>query len=1047
MKKFIFLLIASVVMSQTFAQTITLRPPTVGSSSATINGQVSGIVSGSTTFSVIYGESAADLNKTKKTNVTFGPGVLVLSGFTLGTDLDSLKPLTKYYYKYAVNDAFTGVINRLTVLDSFTTTKIPYQISLLKDRFDDTVKVGSFISKFSTTDPGVSSNTLSTSTASNNTLFTLRNDSLFTAVKFDSLKRANATIRVNSVFSDQTTKESLFTIYILDKIPPSVTLITDTLKLNLGANLNANVSVTDFVKSSGDNRSKANLSLSKTTFDCANIGLNKISLFVIDDSSNENNKFVYVLIKDTVKPSLYVVNEKTIFMDSSGLANLNSIDVETKFKIPDSLYNKNMSSRYSLDTGSLNSLVDTTMKINNIAARYTYDRFKSNNAALNFDGISQAVDLGKDAVKVTIANPYTISLWAKQAYSPISLQNFNNYTDNNGHRYFRSRELVTWKRAKAICDSLGGYLAIPNSAAENTFLRSLASGASTWIGITDELVEGKFLNSKSDTLTYLNWKSGQPDNANNEDYVFMDGSGLWNAATNNNLFYFIIEFDINTGVFMSKYQNLDASNSNFFVSSTTVSGRGTNSLQFNYPDSGWNHYVYVLASGTNNTKVYVNGALIKSGTINYNPIHSSSTPVYLGRVSGSPSNFYNGLLDDVRVFNTILSDTQVLALYKFELKNPLDRFLQTDDNCSISEKIFSQSKFFCEDLGTKSIKYSVIDKSANRVDSTILVTIKDTIKPVIKLKQNLLRVDNSAPLKLTYNDIDGGSFDNCSIDTRQLSKTEFLLKDTGQISLTYTITDKSGNAKSANATFTLACKDPVLPANQNFDYCQSATSTALQVKMPEGATGTLNWFTAESGGSASTSVPVPNTNNVGTINYFVSHVLNGCESSKRAKITINVKPSPIKPTILKDSTGMLISSSTTGNIWIKDGQILSDSLQMLKPSGSGSYQVKNTLNGCSVSSDAYYFLVTDIIKLSNTEFINIYPNPYVNKVNVDYNLKAYKTLNLDIIDFSTGVKVLTKNGIYTGTPLYLGQLSGGVYVLRVYSTDNKISYQFKMIKM
>ena len=152
MKKIIFLLIASVLMSQTFAQTITLRPPTVGSTSATINGQVSGVVSGSTAFSVIYGESATNLNKTKKTNVTFGPGVLLLSGFTLGTDLDSLKQLTKYYYKYAVNDAFTGVINRLTVLDSFTTTKIPFIFSLETSNLNDTAKKNSFVSKLTSND-------------------------------------------------------------------------------------------------------------------------------------------------------------------------------------------------------------------------------------------------------------------------------------------------------------------------------------------------------------------------------------------------------------------------------------------------------------------------------------------------------------------------------------------------------------------------------------------------------------------------------------------------------------------------------------------------------------------------------------------------------------------------------------------------------------------------------------------------------------------------------------------------------------------------------
>ena len=1045
MKKIIFLLIASVLMSQTFAQTITLRTPTVGSTSATINGQVSGVVSSATAFSVIYGESATNLNKTKKTNVTFGPGVLLLSGFTLGTDLDSLKQLTKYYYKYAVNDAFTGVVNRLTVLDSFTTTKIPFQIQLINSKIDDTVKIGSFISKFSTTDVGITKYSFSTGVSSNS-FFTLRNDSLFTATKLDGIK-GNVTIRINAVFSDESTKETLFTIFIVDKTPPSVTLKLDTLKLNLGANLTATATTNDFVVTSSDNRSKANISLSKSIFNCDDIGLNKITLSAVDDSLNTNNIFVYVSVKDTIMPSLYVLKEKSIFMDSLGIANIYSQDVEIKSKIPDSLYEKNMTSRYILDTGSNTSLVDTSIKINNNGANYITDRFNNSKSALKFNGVSNFVDLGRDAVKVTTANPYTISLWAKIPYAPSSLTNFSQSFSSNGRRYFRSNESVTWKRAKAICDSLGGILATPKSSADNSFLNSITSGLPTWIGFSDELVEGKFINTLGDTLIFKNWKTGQPDNLNNEDFVFMDASGLWSDASNDNLFRFIIEFELNSGVFMSKYQNLDASNSNFFVGASSLSGNGTNSLSFSLPDSNWNHYVYVLASGTDNTKVYINGRLARVGTLNYNAVHSPVTPVFLGRVSGSPANYYNGLLDDVRVYNRALTDTQIIALNKFERTNPLERFVQTEDNCSISQKIFSQSKFNCDELGTKQIKYSVIDKSGNKVDSTILVTIKDTIKPIIKLKQNILRVDNSATLKLTFNDIDGGSFDNCSIESRQLSKTEFSLKDTGQISVTYTITDKSSNSKSTNATFTLACKDPEVPTNQNFEYCQSATSTALQVKLPQGSTGSLNWFTTETGGSSTATAPLPNTTNVGTINYFVTHVLNGCESSKRAKITVNIKPSPSKPFITKDTAGMLISSSKTGNTWTKDGQVFGDTVQILKPTGSGSYQVKNSLNGCSIASDAYYFLVTNLISLGLNEFINVYPNPYVNKVNIDYNIKAYKTLNLDIIDFSTGVKILTKNAIYTGTPLYLGQLSGGVYLVRIYSNDNKISYQFKMIKM
>ena len=232
MKKIIFLLIASVLMSQTFAQTITLRPPTVGSTSATINGQVSGVVSSATAFSVIYGESATNLNKTKKTNVTFGPGVLLLSGFTLGTDLDSLKQLTKYYYKYAVNDAFTGVINRLTVLDSFTTTKIPFVFSLETSNLNDTAKKNSFVSKLTSNDVTKPVYKIVNNTGSvDGNLFAIKNDSLFTSATLDTISNLTYSFSIQATFSDATTKSNNITIKVVDKTPPIIRLKSDSLLL------------------------------------------------------------------------------------------------------------------------------------------------------------------------------------------------------------------------------------------------------------------------------------------------------------------------------------------------------------------------------------------------------------------------------------------------------------------------------------------------------------------------------------------------------------------------------------------------------------------------------------------------------------------------------------------------------------------------------------------------------------------------------------------------------------------------------------------------
>ena len=79
-------------------------------------------------------------------------------------------------------------------------------------------------------------------------------------------------------------------------------------------------------------------------------------------------------------------------------------------------------------------------------------------------------------------------------------------------------------------------------------------------------------------------------------------------------------------------------------------------------------------------------------------------------------------------------------------------------------------------------------------------------------------------------------------------------------------------------------------ANTTITYCQNQTATALT------ATGTgLLWYTSASGGTGSTTAPVPNTSVVGSTTYYVSQTV-GCESPRLA-ITVNVTASLAAPTV------------------------------------------------------------------------------------------------------------------------------------------------------
>ena len=154
------------------------------------------------------------------------------------------------------------------------------------------------------------------------------------------------------------------------------------------------------------------------------------------------------------------------------------------------------------------------------------------------------------------------------------------------------------------------------------------------------------------------------------------------------------------------------------------------------------------------------------------------------------------------------------------------------------------------------------------------------------------------------------------------------------------------------------------------------------------------------------------------------------------------------PVITRDTSNALVSSSSIGNIWYKDGVVMTDSTQKFKPTSPGAYSVKKSLDGCfSNMSNAYYYLVTDIINLNKDEFIKLAPNPFVNQINFDFTILNYPTLNVEIFDLAQGALVAAKPNVYAGTSLYVGQLAGGTYVIRVSSPDGKISKQFKMIKL
>ncbi|HEB9336956.1 TPA: hypothetical protein RZK36_001741 [Campylobacter coli] len=120
----------------------------------------------------------------------------------------------------------------------------------------------------------------------------------------------------------------------------------------------------------------------------------------------------------------------------------------------------------------------------------------------------------------------------------IQCSDYNDFKQFNGHYYTATVQKMTFEDARKLAEDSGGYLAIPDSKAENDFLSSLFRGGQyAWIGIHDPnytsnyCIEGnagciyddsRFRTVKGGPLVYTNWAQTQPDNLLKK-YDIVDG--------------------------------------------------------------------------------------------------------------------------------------------------------------------------------------------------------------------------------------------------------------------------------------------------------------------------------------------------------------------------------------------------------------------------------------------------------------------------------------------------------------------------------------------
>lgn len=146
---------------------------------------------------------------------------------------------------------------------------------------------------------------------------------------------------------------------------------------------------------------------------------------------------------------------------------------------------------------------------------------------------------------------------------PQSFLNQNPYLRYNaatGNFYQYVGTVATYAAAttaagSALLNGVAGHVVTIGSAAENTYVRALGSGA-LWLAGSDATVEGEWvwagsgpeggqifsIGSVAQGAFYTNWLAGQPDNGSNSDFLEMATGGQWTDVNGGSRAY-VIEWE------------------------------------------------------------------------------------------------------------------------------------------------------------------------------------------------------------------------------------------------------------------------------------------------------------------------------------------------------------------------------------------------------------------------------------------------------------------------------------------------------------------------
>ena len=583
------------------------------------------------------------------------------------------------------------------------------------------------------------------------------------------------------------------TVTVLDTVSPTAQCQNITLQLD--ATGNGMISVSDIDNGSSDACGIATMSLSNTSFSCADVGANTVTLTVTDNSGNMSTCSATVTVEDMVAP-VAICQDVTVQLDATGAASITTADIDNGSSDACGVASIGLSqTSFGCSDVGANTVTLTVTDINgNVSTCMATVTVEDNIAP---QALCQDVTLQLDASG-------GVTLSASQV--------------DNGSNDVCGIASLSIDKTSFDCTDIGATTVTLTATDNNGNTSTCTSTITVEDNVSPVLV--------CKPMTYSLSGGTVTIDVNDLVQTASDNCGIASLTTNLNT------FDCTQlGTFSVQVTATDVNgNTSQCFSSVTIVDNGSPTVVC--------QNVTVLLDANGNASITAamidNGSVAScGGTLTFALSQTQFTCQDLGTNTVTlTATGSNGNSASCSATVTVVDQTAPTMLCQ-NVTLQLDASGQasittadvdngSSDLCGPVVLSLSKTSFDCSDVGTNQVTLTGTDGSGNTSSCVATITVVDGIAPMITCTNPTVTLNANGSVSISASQL-ATATDNCGTVSISASQTTFTCSDVGSVNVVLTATDASGNSSSCTSTVTvtdnsspnLTCQDVTLNLDAN----------------------------------------------------------------------------------------------------------------------------------------------------------------------------------------------------------------------------------------